>query len=410
MLKNIRIGTRLAYGFIITGVIIIAVTIFALTKMVTLSDVTEKMYNHPYTVKMALLEIEANLVRIHRTMKDVVLINDQSLLGTYTQKVDELERDIFRRLKTVRERYLGDMDQVDRVVQAIKDWKPVRDEVIALTLSGKIKEAAVITRGRGVDQISLIDEEMGAMKEFADLKAAQFLENAKSTAQSSIVWTIVMLLIGVFIGGVAALMITRSITGPLGVVTDLTRRIARGDLDIELPSANVQDELGMLMDSFRTMTGSLRVMADVADKVSSGDLTVNVQPQSDRDILGKSFAVMIGSLRETAHIAARISDGDLTVIVTPKSQKDQIGNAFAAMVANLREINSQIIEAVYVRGGSSSQSITGTGEGGARPAETATFINETTSTVGGGKQTSYISRQKKQNLAVYNENLSKDAF
>lgn len=64
---------------------------------------------------------------------------------------------------------------------------------------------------------------------------------------------------------VAIAFISRAITRPLRTLADTTREIARGNLDIELPEAACNDEIGALTNSFRDMKVALKeYIADLA--------------------------------------------------------------------------------------------------------------------------------------------------
>lgn len=56
----------------------------------------------------------------------------------------------------------------------------------------------------------------------------------------------------------AVILIARSITGPLRAMAAATEAMAAGNLDIELPPATSQDEVGKLTESFRSMNVSLK--------------------------------------------------------------------------------------------------------------------------------------------------------
>ena len=84
-----------------------------------------------------------------------------------------------------------------------------------------------------------------------------------------------------------------------------TQAIAAGDLTQKIP-VEKQDAIGELATAFNEMTASLNVMAAAADSIAAGDLTVNVVPQSDKDVLGNAFAKMTDKLSE---LVAQVRSG-----------------------------------------------------------------------------------------------------
>jgi CHASE3 domain sensor protein len=91
-------------------------------------------------------------------------------------------------------------------------------------------------------------------------------------------------LIGVFL--------TRNIAAPLGEVSAAARKIAAGDLSVQISPNSRSDEVGVLTEAFREMMVSLGQMANFAEQISAGDLAIEVKPKSDKDVLGKAFTQM----------------------------------------------------------------------------------------------------------------------
>ena len=123
-------------------------------------------------------------------------------------------------------------------------------------------------------------------------------------------------LLGIFLVAAVALslvitgVLSRSIVRPLGMAMEVSNRVAAGELDHEVV-VDRNDEIGKLLKSNKAMVDSLRAMAKLAEDVAAGDLTVNIKPQSDRDVLGNAFATMnsklrqiIAEVRESANVVA----------------------------------------------------------------------------------------------------------
>lgn len=174
-------------------------------------------------------------------------------------------------------------------------------------------------------------------------------------------WTIVggtagslglLLIIGV--------LLTRNIARPLGQVSAAARRIALGDLEVELSSNSRKDEVGVLTEAFSGMSQSLAEMARAADQISGGDLTVELKPKSEKDLLRTSFVSM--------------RDG-------------------------LRQFTVDVQEAVGVFSSSAQEIVATIAQVASGATETATAVAETTTTVEEVKQTAQLSAQKAKSVS-----------
>ena len=153
-------------------------------------------------------------------------------------------------------------------------------------------------------------------------------------------------LIGVFV----IVVITRSTFKQLGadpqVVTDVTRRVARGELDITLPDNNEPND--SLYAGIREMIASLKDKANLAQRIANGDLSTDVNLASDKDTLGLALKTMVAMLSEVLNqvqmagdqIAAGsndVSSFSQSLAQGATQQKDSL----VSIAASIEELSSQ---------------------------------------------------------------------
>ena len=80
----------------------------------------------------------------------------------------------------------------------------------------------------------------------------------------------------------------------------------------------------------------------IARKVADGDLNIELDDKCGKPTsLYAAIRLMVNKLREKVTLAEQIADGDLTCEVTLASDRDKLGIALQTMVSSLREILSQ---------------------------------------------------------------------
>jgi diguanylate cyclase (GGDEF)-like protein/PAS domain S-box-containing protein len=119
-----------------------------------------------------------------------------------------------------------------------------------------------------------------------DAPARDFLRNATVAA-----------VIGLLLGSASVLLFARSVAGRLRRVAIAAQGLARGELDQHMDIRS-RDELGQMAAAFQDMIRHQQRMATVATIIASGDLRTDVEPASDKDVLGQAFAAMLRNLRE----------------------------------------------------------------------------------------------------------------
>jgi methyl-accepting chemotaxis protein len=99
--EGFGIFAKLLSGFIL----VIAITgiggFYSYTQMNRLFDITTRIYNHPLQVTRAVLSADTNIVKIHRSMKDVALSATLIEIETAVNFVNEYEKIVFSQLGIV---------------------------------------------------------------------------------------------------------------------------------------------------------------------------------------------------------------------------------------------------------------------------------------------------------------------
>ena len=243
-LVNMKIGTRLYVTFAIILVLIGGLGWRTLGIIDGVAALTTKMYDHPYTVTANLLEAKSDLIAMHRSMKDVALSQDAAQLDAAVVAVSASEKDVFQHLDIAAPRFLGDKARMVALRKAIEDWKPIRERVFVHMRAGQRPEAAAITKTEGAAQVKMIADLFEELVAFSKGKAEALAKTAEAehhAANTAMAVSIAVL--AVLLGGIA-LLITRSITGPLGGLRSVMGRMAKGDYGIEVPAQQRGDEVG----------------------------------------------------------------------------------------------------------------------------------------------------------------------
>src|SRR5438477_3846251 len=182
------------------------------------------------------------------------------------------------------------------------------------------------------------------------LQTQQASDETKSTLMSWISILFGVIAIG---GGIAiAYKTAKSISEPLMHLMLVAREIGdSGDLDQRI-DMNRNDEVGELSRTFNKMIAYLKEMAAVSEAIAGGDLTLQVQPRSQSDTLGKAFSEMtiglrqlVRSVRESASQVAggstevaSASDESAKINIQAASAIDEVTSTMHEMSINVQNM------------------------------------------------------------------------
>jgi len=296
MIANMPLKSRLACAFSILIFILILMTGFAATQMHSLSNFTQLLYKHPFSVSIAVVKIEEAVTSMHRSMKDVALANSIQQINDASAKVDAIEKQTFQYFDVLDERFLGDKSEIKVIKENFINWSPIRNKVIELMKEGKRTEAAKITKEKGAEHIQDLNQRLSKLEEFATNKANEFTKNSLKQGESALLNLIVLVSIGIILAIVLSWRITLSILRPVGGepkdIEVLTHKVAEGDLSIKFKDSGKETGIYLAM---RLMVEKLKLMIEqisnsAASQTEATKSLASISIQTKNNIAEQSHA------------------------------------------------------------------------------------------------------------------------
>jgi methyl-accepting chemotaxis protein len=265
---NLSIKTKLVLGFGVLTVMLLFSTIVSVINMTQLAGFTQNLFNHPMAVTNGILSADGNIIRIHRSMKDVALSKTPEEIDKAVDAVNKFEKAVFEDLQIVKKGFLGPKEMVDDIITPINEWKPIREKVIALKREGKAEEATLITKTEGAKKVAEISEKVQLLKDWATNKGVTFYENADQTANYVIRLMLAVAVIATLLSIAIAYWVIVSIIRPLKLATQIAHKVASGDLNSHVEIKN-HDETGQMLQSIKTMQESLKKQIYIDQKITA---------------------------------------------------------------------------------------------------------------------------------------------
>jgi methyl-accepting chemotaxis protein len=153
-------------------------------------------------------------------------------------------------------------------------------------------------------------------------------------------------------GGVISWKVAQSITNPLNQLIAVAGQISNaGDLESKVDIRG-EDEAAKLAAAFNNMVLYLREMAGLSESIAGGDLSVQINPRSSRDTLGKAFREMtiglsslVKNVRDSASQVASgsaqvasASDESAKISVQAASAIDEVTSTMHEMSINVQNM------------------------------------------------------------------------
>jgi methyl-accepting chemotaxis protein len=359
-LTNTSLLTRLLTGFGAILALSCLVGLIAPQKLETVSDLTADLYDHSLTVIASTLEANAGIIAMHRSMKDVALSQDAAGVDSAAQAVDAWEVKVLAAMTVTQERFLGDKKEVEDTLKAIRDWQPIRADVIRAMRAGDKDTAAAITKTKGAAQVKLISERMEALVGGVKQRASRFAAAAASTGSEARTLVTSAQAAMIVLGLAIAWAITRSVRGPIGRLRDVMGRLAKQDYSVVVPFTGNTNEIGQIataveffkenglaVERLREEQARIKAEAEALRKKQIMDLAADFEAHVEAVVehvasAATEMTATASSMSAVAEQATRQSSAAAAAADEASGNVQTVASAAEELSASITEIGRQV--------------------------------------------------------------------
>ncbi|MFI5106153.1 MAG: HAMP domain-containing protein, partial [Terriglobales bacterium] len=355
------IGGKLYMGFgLIMGIVILAFIVNWLA--VRHEQTTRALYKKSITM------VE-NLSKLERARNQNRLFLRNFLLNGDRREADALARgqsDVEALINDIKESgaALGDSARARQLLDQLADAEREWSRLFATPLMEKRRQVDTGSATVAELQIAYLQAtptpEQKQREELPMAQLAAMTKQANTDAEESdgnaamliTVVTLGGLVLVILLAGSISWRVAKSITAPLSQLINVAGQIGNnGDLEQKVEISG-EDEVAQLARTFNNMVLYLREMAGISEAIAGGDLSVEINPRSSRDTLGKAFREMTLGLRNlvknvrdsAAQVAsgsnqvASASDESAKISVQAASAIDEVTSTMHEMSINVQNM------------------------------------------------------------------------
>jgi methyl-accepting chemotaxis protein len=346
MLKDMKIGKRLALGFGLILALMGSVSVAGYWGLETVAGLAREILGVSSPLVEHSQRARANTLGLRRFEKDYFLnIGSPEKEAEYLQKWEDQKKRLDERLDALEQLVRTDADR-DALQTLRKDASAY--EAGFRQVLGEIRDGTVKTPQEANLHIMPFKDAIRGLEDAAyefGLKHSKAME-AEGPALAAIVRRTVAVMLGVMglallLTALAGIVITRSITVPLAQAVKVAEQVAEGDLSASI-AVGSRDETGLLLGSLQAMVAALKRVVEAAVAIAGGDLRVKVNPLSERDSLGRALAEMVARLTQTINEIRQGAAGLSAASAQVSSTSQALSQGTSEQAASVQESTSSL--------------------------------------------------------------------
>jgi len=284
---KLKIGGKLGAAFGVIVCLTIVVGVIGALQIRTIVAADGYMFEKATKPFESLLTIAENFQKVRLQMRNVIMSTDSASLSGAEAEIARLRGEIDAASATFEASLVSSKghDYFKAYQQALIEYRSVANRIIELVKKGDREAATVLMNGEGARQAEALQAAVdGIVGSKIDLAATTAQGNNAAGSRATILM-LAFTLAAVILAVIIALLLSRSISVPIGRIVVFTEAMAKGDLTLVVHEDMLRrsDEMGELSRAFRDMQGSLKDIAggiiSASGQVSAGSVQISTTAQ-----------------------------------------------------------------------------------------------------------------------------------
>ncbi|MBK4736211.1 methyl-accepting chemotaxis protein [Noviherbaspirillum pedocola] len=350
VLSNVKISTRLIFGFGIVLLLAIVAVLVGIAQLKTVADATRQMMEKPIAKERLAADMYRNTFGSVRRTNAIIKSSDLSLAQYFAKDAAEVTRsndEIQKKLEAV---LISPQEKAvyAHILELRKEYLKSRNDAIKLKNDGDIEGSNRILEERYVPSSTKYEEGLREMVQYQRKEMDQYAQQINEAYQTGLKLLVGLTILLAAFAIVCAALITRSITRSLHIAVAVTGSIADGDLTTRIDDRG-RDEVARLMGGLRAMNaGLLRVVSGVqasarevanrSSEIAQGNLNLSSRTEEQAASLeetASSMEELTSTVRQTADNARQAN----TLAVSASDVAVKGGKVVSEVVTTMNSIN-----------------------------------------------------------------------
>ncbi len=364
MLSNLKIGTRLACGFSVLVLFMVIITYVAVSSFSRVNSkvtvVTSDMW--PKTAMLNRMDDQINVVA--RSLRNAVILTNPADVKQELARIDRARNEITSLFDRLEKSAWNDRGK--ELLQELESrstaYLAVQKQIAGMIETGRRADLAeaLVTKLRPV-QTAYIDA-LDRMIAYQGNEVVLSGKTVDQTIGSAEIKIGIVLLVTILLAVLIALVLTRSVSIPMGQIVGLNRCIADGNLGITFEVTR-RDEIGELSTTAKYMVEKLRSIITHLAETSSHVATASSQLHATSEQLAtasQEVAAQSGTVA-TAGEEMAVTSGDIARNCNQAAEGARHAGTVAQEGAAVVNNAIQIMERITQKVQRSAQSVEGLG-------------------------------------------------
>ena len=225
-------------------------------------------------------------------------------------------------------------EEYQDIINRIDDWYESTQTDIDMAKAGQVDAAVEELMSNGGAIADDVENRLVDLITTMETESRAKEKEIQTQLTGLTIVQVVVVVLAVLITCMYCLFLIKAITIPMAKLSVAAKKMAEGDVDVDCTKL-YNDDLGELLGEFEIMANAIKDQTKITEAISHGNLTMDANPRSDRDVLGKAIVRL---LSENNMTLSNVKEASTQITVG----SEQVANASQALAQGSTEQASAI--------------------------------------------------------------------
>lgn len=354
--RNLKVGTKLIVTFLVVAVIAGAIGVLGIININTLNDNDTLLYEENTLGIIYSSDASISYQRM-RFYALTMTIAEDSKRDSCIENIKKYHDEAEENLKEYEASIISDIDrqQFNELYQIWGKYNEFVSNATQLVLNGDKEQALKLINNDAADTATLLQASFQKLFDYNRENASERSKQNDSTAQSSGLFMIILVGIGVIVSIVFGLFVSRMISKPVKILSKAADKLSNGETDVVM-NIDAKDEIGILAKSFGNVVESIKALIMDANMLASEAVEGRLSARADekkhkgdyRKIIegvNRTLDSMIKPINEASDVLTEVAKGNLGLSMEGEYKgdhsliKDALNETISTLGKYIKEIS-----------------------------------------------------------------------
>jgi methyl-accepting chemotaxis protein len=333
-----RVGLKLAAGFGVLLVMLGATVVVGVKATGSVNTNAKAAFVvDAIPLKALMTDVLTQMINQETGVRGYLVTGDEASLEPYNAGRKAVRDDLDKAAPLLAKHpIMADLvEQAKPQIAALEEYFASQIELVASGPEGQAEAQQRI--GEGKEEFDAFRETAAAIMADTEKFVGDAVVAQDETYERNRMILVLLGIFGFIAGAAIVFFLSRAITGGVAQMLRAAEGIAEGDVEQHIDVTS-QDELGQTATAFQRMIAYLREQAAAIGRVAEGDLTVDVQPKSERDLLGIATHKLVTDLRDVMGTVSHTASSVGAASQQMASTSDEAGRAVGEIASAIGEM------------------------------------------------------------------------